>query len=263
MKRLLALFLLATLCVALFTFSTVAAAEEESFLEIDRDGVYLYADTFDAPPLFVIPRTYYVKIIKSNLRDNHLLVEYNGVRGVIKGAEVSGKILTDVDNPYYTATTISAYADTYLYESPAIASKTDLGAYGKNLVYLGKAQGEQHNFGTSTWFAVSYADRVYFIHSAMTENLNLLEASFSPVHPNSVKAASTSATTTGSSQSSKASADADDSFDVVRLILILDMIVPIVVILFLLFRPKRSRSYAKRSNDRERTPREEEEYDDY
>ena len=179
MKRLFAIILLAIL-VAAVGVPALAYAEEGTYLEIDRDGVYLYDNTL----------TYYVKVVDPNYASGFWIVEYSGVRGLIKISDVSGKTTTDVESPYYTATTVSAYPDTFLYEKPNFESKTQVKAYGLNLLYLGKTKGEQHNYGTDTWFAVSYADQVYFIHSAMTANLNLLESSFAPVHPNSVKEAS-------------------------------------------------------------------------
>ena len=270
MKRLFVYILIATLTLALILPAASALAEEATYLEIDRDGVYLYDNTFDAPPLFVIPRTYYVKILRTDLRDNYMLVEYNGVKGVIKSTDVSGKTLTDVQNPYYTGTNISAYAETYLYERPAISSRTNLAAYGLTLLYLGKIKGEQYNYSTDTWFAVAYADDVYFIHSAMTANLNVLEPTFAPVHPNSVKEASASVTADEEDAKEKAQ---EDRFDLVRLLLILGMIVPIVIVLFLLFRPgqrrerlrrrdERDRRDRDRRNARDRYYRDEEDYDD-
>ena len=251
-------------CIAQLIVEHKAAAdkvaEEETYLEIDRDGVYLHENTRKADVLFMIPRTFYVKIVDANYDPDYLLVEYNGVEGLIKGSDVSGKTLTDVANPYYTATTVSAHADTYLYTKPAISSKTNLAAYGLTLTFLGKTQGEQHNFGTATWYAVLYADHVYFIHSAMTENLNLLESSFAPVHPNSV--ATKAASATEAEESSDEATPTKDSFDVVRLLLIIGVIVPIVIIMFLLFHPKRRRPNVRRNSGRERYYRDEEEYDD-
>ena len=270
MKRLFVLILLLTLAVTIVFPAPTARAEDVTYLEIDRDGVYLYDNTFDAPPLFVIPRTYYVKILRTDLRDNYMLVEYNGVKGVIKSTDVSGKTVTNVENPYYTGTNVSAYAETYLYERPAISSRTNLAAYGLTLLYLGKTKGEQYNYGTDTWFAVCYTNRVYFIHSAMTANLNLLEAAFSPVHPNSVKEASATAVESEAEEKEKAQ---EDGFDLVRLLLILGMLVPIVIVLFLLFRPSGRRERVKHKDERVRYDRErryprdryyrdEEDYDD-
>ena len=251
MKRLFAIILLAIL-VAAVGVPALAYAEEGTYLEIDRDGVYLYDNTLVTPPLFVIPRTYYVKVVDPNYASGFWIVEYNGVRGLIKISDVSGKTTTDVESPYYTATTVSAYPDTFLYEKPNFESKTQVKAYGLNLLYLGKTKGEQHNYGTDTWFAVSYTDHVYFIHSAMTANLNLLESSFAPVHPNSVKEAS--ATPSESEETSTEKAPSD-GFDLVRLLLIIGMIVPIVIVLFLLFRPGRRSDRLRQRDERERPER--------
>ena len=252
MKRLFAIILLAILVAAVGVPTLAYAAEGETYLEIDRDGVYLYDNTLVTPPLFVIPRTYYVKVVDPNYASGFWIVEYNGVRGLIKISDVSGKTTTDVENPYYTGTNVSAYADTFLYERPNFASKTQVAAYGLTLLYLGKAKGEQHNYSTDTWFAVRYSDQIYFIHSAMTANLNLLEATFSPVHPNSVKEAS--ATLSESEEGSTEKAPSD-GFDLVRLLLILGMIVPIVIVLFLLFRPKRHSDRIRERDEREHSER--------
>ena len=251
MKRLAAILLIAIL-VAL-PVPCLASAEEETYLEIDRDGVYLYDNTLVTPPLFVIPRTYYVKVVDPNYASGFWIVEYSGIRGLVKISDVGGKTSANVENPYYTATNISAYADTFLYERPNFSAKTQIAAYGLTLLYLGKTKGEQHNYSTDTWFAVRYADRIYFIHSAMTANLNVLESTFSPVHPNSIKEASVSDQGAETTEKEKAPAD---GFDLVRLLLILGMIVPIVIVLFLLFRPRRRSTRVRHRDERPRYERE-------
>ena len=261
MKRSLALITVAIfLCSLFFVFPVAnAAAEEDLYLEINRDNVYLYQNTVLQEPLFVIPKTFYVKLKKANLTSLYHLVEYNGVVGLVKIGEVSSTTYQNVANPYYTATTLSPHIDASLYESPSFSAKTDIPAYGLSLTYLGKVQGEKGTYGTQIWFAALYTNQVYYIHSAKTGNLDLLEPSFAPVHPNSVVSTAASAEN-GASEGDALSPSG--SFDTVRLLLILGMIVPIVIILFLLFRPRRRRRGIRRNRD-DRYYSEEEEYDDY
>lgn len=237
----------------------VAQAEEILYLEIDRDNVCLYENTRRAAALFVIPRTYYVKIIDDSYDGEFLLVEYNGVQGLVKNGDVSGKTLVNVTDPYYTDKSISAHIDTYLYSKPSFSYKSNVVAYGQTLTYLGKIQGEKGTFGTATWYTVLYSDQVYFIHAAMTENLDLLESTFAPIHANSIV---TVITTPEETPQEETETPEQASFDTVRLILIIGMIVPILIILFLLFRPRRPRRL-RHSNARDRYYRDEEEYDDY
>ena len=273
MKRLFAILILAILlaaaCVPTVAFATTPSAR---YLEIDRDNVFLYENTRRAPALFEIPRTFYALIVDENYDPEYALVRYNGVEGLVKKTDLSGKVVADVVDPYYTSTNISAHITAVLYTNPSFESATTLSAYGLTLPYLGKVQGERGTYGTTTWFAVLSGDKVYFLHSAMTENLDLLESGFSPVHPNSVVAEPTSAEETATGDAAKSSSE--DRFDLVRLLLILGMIVPIVIILFLLFRPKRRSNRVKRSSDRDhydhrgrygrdRYYRDEEDYDDY
>ena len=261
MKRSFALLLVAIILSSVFfAFPAAGAvAEESSYLVIDRDNVYLYQNTVLQEPLFVIPKTFYVKLRKANLTSIYHLVEYNGVVGLVKTSEVSSTTYQNVANPYYTATTISPHIDAYLYDSPSFSAKTDIAAYGLSLTFLGKVQGENGTYGTQIWFAVLYTNQVYYIHSAKTGNLDLLESSFSPVHPNSVVSTATTAENGSSEGDSLSPAD---SFDTVRLILIIGMVVPIVIILFLLFRPRRKRRRIRNNRD-DRYDAEEEEYDDY
>jgi len=252
MKRIILCFLLICFLMTCFTFNPVmASAEEEVYLLIDRDNVYLYADSYKKPPLFILPTTYYVKVIES-LDEYYYLVEYNGIQGLVKSSEVSSKTETNVHDPYYTSLNISAHISTHLYKRPSFADAEDSGivAYGLSLTYLGKISGEKGTYGTSTWFAVLYSGSIYYIHSAMTENLDLLEKSISP-HPNSL---SSTPSEESSKTSEKKDPDSSSSVDIVRILLIVGMFVPIVIILVVLFRPKRKRS--------RRESREEEE-DDY
>ena len=237
--------------VAVSTMLLTALAEDTSYLEVTGDNVKLYENTVVQDALFTLPRTYYVKVIRANITSTYHLVEYNGVEGLVKVAEVSGTPITNVSNPYYTSTRISAHAGQYLYNKPVFSEQTNIAAGDLTLLYLGKIEGEKRNYGTATWFAVQYTNKVYYIHSAMTENLDLLESGI-PAHPNSNVGSSTEeGKPNATSDKTKGSSDVD----VVRILLILGMFVPIVIILLVLFRPRRKRA-------RNRIDREEED-DDY
>jgi len=264
MKRTLAVLCL--LLLLLFTAAPIAekaSAEGDEFIEIDRDEVCLYENTKRSSPLFVIPRTFYVRIVERNYTQDEHLVEYNGVIGLIKINAVSGKVLKDVENPYYTSKQITAHVDAILYTSPNFNAKTDIEAAGLALTFLGKTQGDQGSYGTSVWFAVLYTDRVYYIHSAKTTNLDLLESSFAPIHPNSVPAAA-EVTEPPEGKDTTDKESEGGSFDIVRILLILGMIVPVIIILFVIFRPRRRRSRVTHSSDDRRYYRDEDDYyDDY
>ena len=237
MKRI-AILLLLILFTCTMTLSYVpfsAAAEEDSYLQITKEGVCLYENTVVQDVLFTLPRTYYVKVVKANLTSLYHLVEYNGVTGLVKSAEVSATPVTNISNPYYTDTTISANAGQYLYAKPSFSEQTNIEAWDLTLLYFGKTSGEKRNYGTSTWYAVLYTGKVYFIHSAMTENLDLLEKDVPP-HPSSV---TEPVETDGGSTDKQDAAQPSESVDVVRILLIIGMIVPIVIILVVLFRPKK------------------------
>ena len=252
MKRIPALILVLIIAFSLTAFlpTATAAAEGETYLLIDRENVSLYADTRKAPALFTLPRTYYVKVLELNYDDYYHRVEYNGIEGLIKISEVSSKTESGVQDPYYTSQNISAHIGTHLYKRPSFAESEDSGivAYGLSLTYLGKIAGEKGTYGSSTWFAVLNAEEIYYIHSAMTENLDLLETSI-PLHPNSSAESSL-----GEGQSAETDVTKSESkVDVVRVLLIVGMFVPIVIILVVLFRPRRKRY-------RGRVDKEEDEY---
>ena len=248
MKRILiviSIFILA-LTMTLSLTPTTALAETGTFLLIDRDNVSLYADTRKAPALFTLPRTYYVKVLELNYDENYHRVEYNGIEGLVKISEVSSKTETNVQDPYYTAQNIAAHISTHLYKRPSFADSEDSGitAYGLSLPYLGKIAGEKGTYGTSTWFAVSYSDQIYYIHAAMTENLDLLETTI-PAHPNSVVLPSSEG---GQSKSVSDEAEPKNSVDVVRVLLIISIFVPIIIILIVLLRPRKK--HARNKGDR-------------
>ena len=231
-----------------------AAAEEDTYLLIDRDNVSLYKNTLKMEALFTIPRTFYVKVLEANYAENYHRVEYNGIEGLLKTSEVSGKTATNVQDPYYTQKSISPHVSTHLFKRPSFKDSEDSGivAYGLSLTYLGKISGEKGTFGTQTWFAVLYAENVYYIHSANTENLDLLEASFAPVHPNS--ASESGSSVTDPEEKKDEDKKGGSKANIVRILLILGMFVPIVVILVVLFRPRKKR---RSKSDKE------EEDDDY
>ena len=241
------LIVLAVASSALFfvpTGQAIAEEEESAYLLVDRENVSLYKNTLKMEPLFILQRTFYVKILEANYAENYHLVEYNGVVGLVKASEVSGSQRTDVKDPYYTAKTISPHINGHLYKRPSFKESEDTGivAYGLSLTYLGKITGERGTYGSQTWFAVLYSENVYYIHAAMTENLDLLESSFAPVHPNSVS--ESTGTQTSSEGESDASANGGKKVNVVRILLVIGMFVPITVILFVLFRPRKKRAHA-------------------
>lgn len=255
MKR---FFLVPLLIAAILCFSVAApisaSAETSFYLKVERDNVSLYENTAIQAAMFTLPKTFYVKIVRLSYAPTYHLVEYNGVRGVIKISDFTSEPEENVPNPYYTATTITAHIDTKLYESPSFLAKTEIAASGLSLTYLGKVNGEKGTYDTPVWFAVLYANEVYYLHCSQTNNLSLLESSFAPVHPNSVVKTEPAA----SASAGKSAAQGKDTFDIVRLLLIVGMIVPLFVIIFLLFKPHRRPS----SGSRRRYRGDRGEYDD-
>lgn len=244
MKRIAVLLLLLTLVASTFCFApTVAAAEDVSYLEVTKDNVYLYENTVVQDVLFTLPRTYYVKVLKRNLTPVYHLVEYNGVSGLVKVQDFSSETVDNIANPYYIGRNISANAGQYLYAKASFSEQTNLVASDLNLLYLGKTTGEKRNYTSSTWFAVLYANQVYYIHSAMTEDLDLLEFGI-PAHPNSAA----SSKEDGADNKGK-DAPTEKGVDTVRILLILGMFVPIVIILVVLFRPRKK--FSRNRADRE------------
>ena len=239
MKRIFAIIL-----ILLFAFSlticlptVTAAAEDVSYLAITKDNACLYENSILQEALFTLPRTYYVKVVQMNITSVYHLVEYNGIRGLVKVEDVAATPTLNVTDPYYTATNISANAGQYLYSKPSFSAQTGTSAVGLSLPYLGKVSGEKQNYSSNTWFAVQYTNQVYYIHSQMTENIDLLETTI-PLHPNSASQAGVSE---GSATKSNEEAKPANKPDVVRILLIVGMIVPIVIILVVLFRPRRRR----------------------
>ena len=252
MKRiLLALFLIAAVLCLSSVAPCSAAAETSFYLKVERDDVSLYENTAVQAAMFTLPKTFYVKIVRVSYTSVYHLVEYNGVRGLVKASDFSESPVENVPNPYYTSTSIVAHVETVLYSSPSFSSRTEIAANGLSLTYLGKVNGEKGTYDTPVWFAVLYANEVYYLHCSLTNNLSLLESSFSPVHPNSVVQPASADPVSGS----KDAASPKTSFDLVRLLLIIGMIVPLIVIVFLLFKPKRRRSAPQRRYN--------ERYDDY
>jgi len=258
------------LCLFLFTIlfwaafpalPVTACAATDEYLLIGKDGVYLYADRYMPYKLFTIPKTFYVKVINLTQYPDYYVVEYNGVQGLVKTSDVGRETISDVQNPYFTSQTITPHINTHLYASPNFSDETSISASGLSLTYLGKADGDSGSYDTSVWFAVLYANKLYYLHCSLTNNLGLLESSFAPVHPNSVVEVPTSSEGDGGKENNVA-VTPQTSFDTMRILLVVGMIVPVVIIIFLLFKPRSSgRRGATRRRDR-RYP-DEDDYDDY
>ena len=249
MKRIVALILIFTFALSLTALCPLltASAEEATYLAVTKENACLYENSVLQEPLFTLPRTYYVKVVQANITAAYHLVEYNGVTGLVKVEDVSATPTAAVTDPYYTAANISANAGQYLYTKPSFSTQTNISAAGQSLPFLGKVSGEKQNYSSSTWFAVLYTNKVYYIHSQMTENINLLETAL-PLHPNS--AASTAVTTDAGTDSDAAeSADRSKGVDVVRILLIVGIFVPIVIILVVLFRPPKKRARNRSEDD--------------
>ena len=249
MKRIVALILILAFCLSLTAFLPAysAAAEDTSYYEITKDDTYLYTNSISPEPQFKLPRTYYVELVKANVGGSgYHQVKYNGIPGLVKADEVSATTVANVQIPYYPATFISANAGQYLYANPDFSTITPIQAEGLALIYLGKIDGEQKNYKSKTWFAVQYSNQVYYIHSQMTENIDLLETSI-PLHPNAATA--TSAEVSNGGTTTEESAQPASSVDIVRILLIVGIFVPIVIILVVLFRPPKKRSRNKSGDD--------------
>ena len=260
MRRVLLSWLLLFSFSLLFSGADVTAhASSAEYFLIARDDISLYADSIVPSPLFTLQKTFYVKLITRSITPDYHVVEYNGVRGIVKSSEVGNETVSDVKNPYYTAQTITPHINTRLFSAPSFSAQTEVEASGLSLTYLGKVSGDRGSYDTAVWFAVLYANEPYYIHCSLTNNLGLLESTFAPVHPNSVKETAVSAGEDG--ESAERAAAEESSFDAVRLLLIIGMIVPAVVILFLLFKPKKHRR--KVAPKRARRYPDDEDYDDY
>ncbi|MBO7390419.1 MAG: hypothetical protein J6U39_03135 [Clostridia bacterium] len=256
------LFILA-IVIALTSLSALpftAHADTVQYLKVGKDDVSLYADKLVPAALFTIPKTYYVKVVTLNYTTEYHVVEYNGVRGLVKIADVGSEPVSDVQNPYFTSQSITAHVNTCLYTSPSFSADTGIAANGLSLTYLGKINGDKGSYGSAVWFAVLYANELYYLHCSLTNDLDLLESSFTPVHPNSVAADASLPTET--QEGSEDGENASKSFDVVRLLLIIGMIVPLLIIFALLFRPRKRKSATPR-RDRRRYPDEDDYDDDY
>jgi len=250
--------MIAVVSIAFFflPISPYAHADSAEYLRIGGDNVSLYADKLVPAALFTIPKTFYVKVISLSYTPDYHVVEYNGVRGLVKVSDVGNSTLTDIQNPYYTAQTVTAHVNTCLYTAPNFTAETGISASGLSLTYLGKVNGDKGSYDTAVWFAVLYANEMYYLHCSLTNNLSLLESTFAPIHPDSVIETSVPAKESGALA---AEAKASGGSSVLRILLIVGMIVPLVVILVLLFKPKRQTSTRKRS----RHYSEADDYDDY
>jgi len=257
MRRILALLIALIIVISLFTFVPVfAMASSANYLRINTDNVSLYADRYMPDTLFILPKTFYVKVIQLNYGSDYHIVEYNGVRGLVKISEIGSETVSDIQNPYFTSQTITAHVQTYLYTSPSFAAKTEIPASGLSLTYLGKVNGDTGSYDTPIWFAVLYANELYYLHCSATNNLGLLESTFAPVHPNSVIDSPT--TETGTSTTDPSSEE-EEGVDLLRVLLIAGMIIPILIIFFLLFKPKKRPAPTRR---RDRRYPDEDDYDD-
>ena len=257
MRRILTILaasVIAFACLPIHAFAHASAAE---YLRVGGDNVSLYADKLVPAALFTIPKTFYVKVISLSYTPDYHVVEYNGVRGLVKASDVGSDTVSDVANPYYTAQTVTAHVNTCLYTAPSFTAETAISASGLSLTYLGKVNGDKGSYDTAVWFAVLYANEMYYLHCSLTNNLSLLESTFAPIHPNSVVETSVPESEEGTPSESE---ERSGGVDILRILLIVGMIVPLVVILFLLFKPRKRHAATRK---RGRPYRDEDDYDDY
>ena len=258
MRRILTLLLAVILIASIFAPVTLfASASNAEYLRVGGDNVSLYANELVPVALFTLPKTYYVKVISLSYTQDYHIVEYNGVRGLVKVSEVGSNTVSDVENPYYTAQTVTAHVNTYLYTSPKFSASTSVPAQELSLTYLGKVNGEKGTYDSSVWFAVLYANELYYLHCAMTNNLSLLESTFAPVHPNSVVDGTEQG---GENVSIGEEGEDEGGVSIVRVLLIVGMIVPLLIVIFLIFKPKKRPEPTRR---RSRRYPDEDDYDDY
>ena len=160
--------LLSITLLALIVVTNLAHADTASWARILKDDVYLYKTENTDQPLFILEKSYYVRVLQ-NL-DSVLQVEvipYNDAEfvpivGYVNRNEVSMCATPPVE-PYYPAITLTVTAESVDVKlSPVPSSTSILAALNLQPLYY---YGKQENYGT-TWYYVRYAGRFGYVDAS-------------------------------------------------------------------------------------------------
>ncbi|MCH5151353.1 MAG: hypothetical protein J1F65_01690 [Clostridiales bacterium] len=157
--------LLSITLVALIVVTNLAHADTANWARILKDDVYLYKTENIDQPLFILEKSYYVRVLQEfdSVLQVEVIpsndVEFVPIVGYVIRSEVSMCVTPPVE-PYYPAEVLTVTADSVdIKLSPVPSSTSILAALNLQPLYY---YGKQENYGT-TWYYVRYAGRFGYV----------------------------------------------------------------------------------------------------
>ncbi len=216
-----------------------AVAEDGNFFAVnDTNNTFYVFDTDSSAYIkkFIIPSTYYVKVIGS-VNNDYLPVVYMGISGYIK-VSTAPTTVSSITNPYPNVTITLTDVKVKPNSTDSRYSFETLSS--DKILYLGSFT----DADSVKWYALSI-DSTSVIYYAKATNTTSPELTVT-AHPNS-----TSLPSDGNGQTDTTTDDDGINNTVVRIILIIGIVIPAMIILFLIFKPhKKNVSHRRLPEDK-------------
>lgn len=223
-KFLLMLTLLFACSAAVFAFPSAARAEgeTETYARVTRDGVYFYSTPASGAGLFVLPRTYFVKIVDT--AGEYYRVRYLDSSG--DGRALEGYCLADEIEPvgYTPETPYLVYSVTVTYRAGGDYSLPDssLSEYTVTADYYG-----EFDYGSSTCYYVRLNGQFGYVPADSCSVVDYPE--------------NTEHTVQETPSSDDGSAENENSFGALNVVLICVLAVAALGAIYFLFRPAKGK----------------------
>lgn len=164
MKKFIIFFLVViSPCFLLCSQRQTASANEVIYAKIEHDNIFLYSSPSEENKLFVLPESYFVKLL-NEANDNFYYCSYKDIKGYVKKDEVVAMKGTPI-KPYVEGLfRIFSLEGTGLYSSPNFTGeKIAIIPYlTDNLIYYGTISGQSIPDKTDKWIYCKYNSSTSF-----------------------------------------------------------------------------------------------------
>lgn len=172
MKKIIFLIAILIFNLPFYHIETNSSAESSFYAKVQNEDVFLYQKADSSTPLFILPKTYFVKITAD--ADSFYLAQYRDVVGYVKKEEVvpmNGTPLT----PYYLEDFRAFLPNgTGLYSQPDLNNIYQILTVPylySNLLFYGNIYGNAIPNKSNNWYYCKYEDRYGYVYSVFCDQL--------------------------------------------------------------------------------------------
>ena len=172
MKKILFLIVLFLLPSPFFYADIQTSAESSFYAKIQKDDVYMYATANTSSPLFIIPKTYFVKITAEE--NGCYLAQYRDIVGYVKKEEVTPMNGTPLTPFYIEEFRAFLPNGTGLYANPDLNSSSQLLTIPylySNLTFYGNIYGNSIPNKSNNWYYCKYEDQYGYVYSVFCDQI--------------------------------------------------------------------------------------------